>query len=82
MPPWATIDSAISARMSSQMPMDLGAAKACSCTAESARTAVAPDDLSGGLLDLEAQLHARDPADPQGTEIEPASLELSTSLAS
>ncbi len=41
-PPWLTIDSAISERMPSQTPMVRGAAKACSCTAESAMTAVAP----------------------------------------
>ena len=41
-PPWRVMLAAISERMSAQMPSERGAANACSCTADSPRTAVTP----------------------------------------
>ena len=45
-PPWRVMLAAISPRISSQMPSERGAAKACSCTADSPRTAVTPTTVS------------------------------------
>ena len=59
-PPWATIDSAISARMSSQMPIGLGRREGLQLHRRVPEDGGGAHDVLGGLLDLEAQLHARD----------------------
>ena len=66
-PPWRVMLAAISARISSQMPSERGAAKACSCTADSPEDRGRPDDGVGLLVDLQAQLHAGDAGDATGT---------------
>ena len=72
MPPCARIDSAISLRMSSQMPIVFGRGEGLDLDGRVTDHGGGADHLVGRLVDLEAQLHAGDALDAQRPQVEPA----------